>query len=162
MSAEYLRPTCTWAVDPLNQATWRWRDAWSGGLATAPQPILPWLDRAPDEDPVDPLQRGRPGATPISIARHWADALVEALNGRRPYIQLAEHCDPTVLDTLRQHAPTCRAAGGAQLASVRVQAARPHDMEVCLRLLVAGRVRAVALGLTWREDHWHGEDLTIG
>jgi hypothetical protein len=112
-----------------------------------------------------PRRRGPvqpPGPPPATVARRWANAVVETLNGRRPYAQLAGRCAPTVLAQLSRHAPAYRAAGGAQLASLRVQAARPGRLEVCLRLRLAGRGRAAAFGLAWRGGQWHADELVIG
>jgi hypothetical protein len=88
--------------------------------------------------------------------------VVEALNGRRAHAQLVDRCEADVLDVLRRRGAACRAAGGAQLASIRVQAGSSQTMEVCLRLVVADRVRAAALALGWRDDHWHAEELVVG
>jgi hypothetical protein len=118
--------------------------------------------RRPGDRSRNSAVRQLPGPAPAVVARHWAEAIVEALSGRRPCAQMADRCAPAVLAVLGRQSPACRAAGGARLASLRVQSARLGRLEVCLRLRQDGRSRAAALALAWRDGHWRAEALVIG
>jgi hypothetical protein len=96
------------------------------------------------------------------VARSWVQAVVEALNGRRPISQLEGWFSDQQRQLLRQRGPSCRAAGGARLAGWRVQSPSPAVLEVTATLLVPPKVVAGAFRLALKDDHWRCVDLVLG
>jgi len=136
---------------------WRWRDARPTSPVPSAQPTLPLLETTP-VPPVDP-----PPAEPVSpVARLWARTVVEALNGRRPLSQLEGWFSPAQQRLLGQQSTTCRAAGGVRLSSWRAQTPRRGVIELTLTLLLPAEVRAGALSLVERDDHWTCAALALG
>jgi hypothetical protein len=137
----------------------------------APYPAWRWRDTArpappPDRQPPLPLPAPATGAGPdddglLAVARPWAHAIVETLNGRRGVHQLIDAFDISQLRQLSRITQICRPSG-AHLAGLRAQAPRDGVVEVTLTLATPPWFRAAALRLVRESGRWRCADLTFG
>lgn len=111
------------------------------------QPTLPWDLPAVVAEP-EPLP---PGLRRLAAA--VVSAIVEALAGTRPAIQLQGWVQPAPL-VLLEHLRGAGVATGARLRSLRIQQPSATSLEVAAHLKVAGRSRAAAFRFALVEDRW--------
>jgi hypothetical protein len=125
-------------------------------LPTPParQPMLP-LREAVAQHPAEQL---RPEVD--ALARQLIAALVEVIAGLRPAPQLRAWVSGRVYELADEWARG-GAAAGIRIQSIRLQAPTPRIIEASVHLRQAGRSRAAAVQLIFRDQRWQLTTLEL-
>ncbi len=138
--------TVTWLPDPRPPAR----------LLVEPRetipPAQPPLPLESDDDPQYTVESGMPAATEQAVIG-MVQVVIEALQGRRPVMQLARWVAPDVLATIGHLHRACPHTV-VKFRSARLQQATAGAVEAAVHLLVAGNSRAAALRLVQYEGRW--------
>lgn len=115
-------------------------------------PSQPPLPLETDDEPAYTVEANMPAAVEQAVIG-MVQAVIEALQGRRPVMQLARWVAPDVLATIG-HLNRARPNTALRFRSARLQQATAGAVEAAVHLLVAGRSRAAALRLVCYEGRW--------